>query len=145
MEPQSTEPQLVKTEEQEPSINQLLETNKEYPAIKQEDSSKDDTPVTNTPSSLPPPVNPHPTSPTPPETTPNNDTIVDTETQDASVIFPPSTTPITTFEEIQKQLKSTLDHVEQRNMVSGFQTLSKATGAVVDNCEQLGKHHSPQH
>lgn len=44
-----------------------------------------------------------------------------------------------TFEEIQKQLKATLDHVEQRNMVSGFQTLSKATSVVVDNCEQLGK------
>ncbi|KAG0178394.1 hypothetical protein DFQ28_004381 [Apophysomyces sp. BC1034] len=44
----------------------------------------------------------------------------------------------TNFEEIQKQLKKTLDHVEQRNMVSGFQTLSKATGAVVDHCEQLG-------
>ncbi|CAO3653659.1 unnamed protein product [Mucor fragilis] len=50
----------------------------------------------------------------------------------------PAPTPITTFEEIQKQLKNTLDHVEQRNMVSGFQTLSKATGAVVDHCEQLG-------
>ncbi|KAI8890637.1 hypothetical protein K501DRAFT_205815 [Backusella circina FSU 941] len=47
-------------------------------------------------------------------------------------------TPITTFEEIQKQLKNTLDHVEQKNMVSGFQTLSKATSAVVDHCEQLG-------
>ncbi|CEP12228.1 hypothetical protein [Parasitella parasitica] len=50
----------------------------------------------------------------------------------------PSPTPTTTFEEIQKQLKNTLDHVEQRNMVSGFQTLSKATSAVVDHCEQLG-------
>ncbi|KAI9279851.1 hypothetical protein BY458DRAFT_501847 [Sporodiniella umbellata] len=49
-----------------------------------------------------------------------------------------STVPITTFEEIQKQLKSTLDHIEQKNMVSGFQTLSKATTAVVENCEQLG-------
>ncbi|KAI8369667.1 hypothetical protein BD560DRAFT_330032 [Blakeslea trispora] len=47
-------------------------------------------------------------------------------------------TPITTFEEIQRQLKSTLDHIEQKNMVSGFQTLSKATSAVVDHCEQLG-------
>ncbi|KAI9305502.1 hypothetical protein BJ944DRAFT_148490, partial [Cunninghamella echinulata] len=44
----------------------------------------------------------------------------------------------TNFEEIQKQLKKTLDHVEQRNMVSGFETLSKATSAVVDHCEQLG-------
>lgn len=55
-----------------------------------------------------------------------------------SVVVPATPTPITTFEEIQKQLKNTLDHVEQRNMVSGFQTLSKATGAVVDHCEQLG-------
>ncbi|KAI8078066.1 uncharacterized protein B0P05DRAFT_543956 [Gilbertella persicaria] len=59
-----------------------------------------------------------------------------TPTQSTSV--PAVSTPITTFEEIQKQLKNTLDHVEQRNMVSGFQTLSKATGAVVDHCEQLG-------
>lgn len=50
----------------------------------------------------------------------------------------PNMGSITTFEEIQKQLKSTLDHIEQKNMVSGFQTLSKATTAVVDNCEQLG-------
>lgn len=53
-------------------------------------------------------------------------------------------TPITTFEEIQKQLKNTLDHVEQKNMVSGFQTLSKATSAVVDHCEQLGKNDTDQ-
>lgn len=63
--------------------------------------------------------------------TPQTDTAIALET--------PAPTPITTFEEIQKQLKNTLDHVEQRNMVSGFQTLSKATGAVVDHCEQLGK------
>ncbi|KAI7866608.1 hypothetical protein BDF14DRAFT_1694360, partial [Spinellus fusiger] len=49
-----------------------------------------------------------------------------------------TTTSTTNFEEIQRQLKKTLDHVEQRNMVSGFQTLSKATGAVVEHCEQLG-------
>lgn len=48
------------------------------------------------------------------------------------------TSASTSFEEIQKQLKATLDHVEQRNMVSGFQTLGKATSAVVDHCEQLG-------
>ncbi|KAG1141226.1 hypothetical protein G6F37_008481 [Rhizopus arrhizus] len=55
-------------------------------------------------------------------------------------LIPPQSTinSITTFEEIQKQLKSTLDHVEQKNMVSGFQTLSKATAAVVEHCEQLG-------
>lgn len=50
----------------------------------------------------------------------------------------PEPTSCTSFEEIQNQLKATLDHVEQRNMVSGFQTLSKATSAVVDHCEQLG-------
>ncbi|KAI8079962.1 uncharacterized protein BX664DRAFT_388910 [Halteromyces radiatus] len=51
----------------------------------------------------------------------------------------PTTAKSTTnFEEIQNQLKKTLDHIEQRNMVSGFRTLSKATGAVVDHCEQLG-------
>ncbi|KAI8988203.1 hypothetical protein BDF20DRAFT_854424 [Mycotypha africana] len=55
-----------------------------------------------------------------------------------SVITAPPPQPATTFEEIQKQLKATLDHIEQRNMVSGFQTLSKATGAVVDSCEHLG-------
>ncbi|KAI8330222.1 hypothetical protein BC941DRAFT_456902 [Chlamydoabsidia padenii] len=44
----------------------------------------------------------------------------------------------TNFEEIQNQLKKTLDHIEQRNMVSGFRTLSNATSAVVDHCEQLG-------
>ncbi|CDH51961.1 hypothetical protein RO3G_02211 [Lichtheimia corymbifera JMRC:FSU:9682] len=55
-----------------------------------------------------------------------------------TVIQPPPPTSTTSFEEIQKQLKATLDHVEQRNMVSGFQTLSKATSAVVDHCEQLG-------
>jgi hypothetical protein len=59
-----------------------------------------------------------------------------------SAAVPVTPTPITTFEEIQKQLKNTLDHVEQRNMVSGFQTLSKATGAVVDHCEQLGNIHT---
>lgn len=58
----------------------------------------------------------------------------------ATELIPPESTisTITTFEEIQKQLKSTLDHIEQRNMVSGFQTLSKATAAVVEHCEQLG-------
>ncbi|KAG2222637.1 hypothetical protein INT45_008301 [Circinella minor] len=56
----------------------------------------------------------------------------------APTLQPPPPTSTTSFEEIQKQLKATLDHVEQRNMVSGFQTLSKATSAVVDHCEQLG-------
>ncbi|KAI9322396.1 hypothetical protein BX666DRAFT_2017054 [Dichotomocladium elegans] len=58
--------------------------------------------------------------------------------QPVTTIQPPSPTATTNFEEIQKELKATLDHVEQRNMVSGFQTLSKATNAVVDHCEQLG-------
>ncbi|KAI8982686.1 hypothetical protein BDB01DRAFT_860365 [Pilobolus umbonatus] len=56
----------------------------------------------------------------------------------SSPVKPTPEDNITTFEEIQKQLKNTLDHVEQRNMVSGFQTLSKATAAVVEHCEQLG-------
>ncbi|GAN02965.1 hypothetical protein MAM1_0031d02415 [Mucor ambiguus] len=81
-----------------------------------------------------PPQSQAATDATPPTTT--------TATVSLSVATPPTPapapTPITTFEEIQKQLKNTLDHVEQRNMVSGFQTLSKATGAVVDHCEQLG-------
>jgi hypothetical protein len=49
----------------------------------------------------------------------------------------------TNFEEIQNQLKKTLDHIEQRNMVSGFRTLSNATSAVVDHCEQLGNNVLP--
>lgn len=118
----TSEPQVVKTEENESSITQLLQEEQQA-EIKQEDSNMDDTPAT---SSLPPVKSP---------ATPEQQQLQ----QDGSIIFPPATTPITTFEEIQKQLKSTLDHVEQRNMVSGFQTLSKATGAVVDNCEQLGK------
>ncbi|KAI7906772.1 uncharacterized protein BX663DRAFT_414776, partial [Cokeromyces recurvatus] len=50
----------------------------------------------------------------------------------------PPVTSITTFEEIQRQLKSTLDHVEQRSMVSAFETLSNATSAVVEHCQELG-------
>ncbi|PHZ10514.1 uncharacterized protein RHIMIDRAFT_239338 [Rhizopus microsporus ATCC 52813] len=71
-----------------------------------------------------------------PVSTPDTSTITTTATE----LIPPESTisTITTFEEIQKQLKSTLDHIEQRNMVSGFQTLSKATAAVVEHCEQLG-------
>lgn len=49
------------------------------------------------------------------------------------------TNSTTNFEEIQNQLKKTLDHIEQRHMVSGFRTLSNATNAVVEHCEQLGK------
>ncbi|KAG2233297.1 hypothetical protein INT48_007733 [Thamnidium elegans] len=79
-----------------------------------------------------------PTTTTTTTTTTNTNTNNDTQTDTAIALDPPAPTPITTFEEIQKQLKNTLDHVEQRNMVSGFQTLSKATGAVVDHCEQLG-------
>lgn len=45
---------------------------------------------------------------------------------------------VTSFEEIQKQLKKTLDHVEQKNLKSSFETLSLATAGVVDNCEHLG-------
>ncbi|KAF7726978.1 hypothetical protein EC973_008173 [Apophysomyces ossiformis] len=62
-------------------------------------------------------------------------TSVPIKTENTAESLSPNTT---SFEEIQKQLKKTLDHVEQRNMVSGFQTLSKATSAVVDHCEQLG-------
>ncbi|KAI9270904.1 hypothetical protein EDC94DRAFT_633005 [Helicostylum pulchrum] len=114
--------------------------------VKSEDLSthelKDDTLV------KPPPITPdapttQPTSlsqslPDTPTTTTTTNTNNDTHTDTAIALDPPAPTPITTFEEIQKQLKNTLDHVEQRNMVSGFQTLSKATGAVVDHCEQLG-------
>jgi hypothetical protein len=46
----------------------------------------------------------------------------------------------TSFEEIQKQLKKTLDHVEQKNLKSSFETLSIATAGVVDNCEHLGRY-----
>ncbi|ORY94652.1 hypothetical protein BCR43DRAFT_494380 [Syncephalastrum racemosum] len=72
-----------------------------------------------------------------------NTFIADTSTNDTAAtatatITSTFTSASTSFEEIQKQLKATLDHVEQRNMVSGFQTLSKATSAVVDHCEQLG-------
>ncbi|CAO3601352.1 unnamed protein product [Absidia cylindrospora] len=49
-----------------------------------------------------------------------------------------SSNSTTNFEEIQNQLKKTLDHIEQRHMVSGFRTLSNATSAVVEHCEQLG-------
>ncbi|KAG2175762.1 hypothetical protein INT44_000240 [Umbelopsis vinacea] len=64
-------------------------------------------------------------------TSPNNSTTISKSHTDTR-------TKVTTFEEIQKQLKKTLDHVEQKNLRSSFETLSLATSGVVDNCEQLG-------
>ncbi|KAI8637427.1 hypothetical protein BD408DRAFT_353790 [Parasitella parasitica] len=96
-------------------------------------TAQSEAPTSTQPSQAPPS---QATTSTPPVATPPAPT-----TTIASLTAPaptPTPTPITTFEEIQKQLKNTLDHVEQRNMVSGFQTLSKATSAVVDHCEQLG-------
>ncbi|KAI9497959.1 hypothetical protein BDB00DRAFT_969590 [Zychaea mexicana] len=120
---------IVKTEEQ-----------------KQEPTSAPTTPVTSvtpiTPVALAPAAE---TAIATTTTDTNTTTAVPTATATATTaevapatLQPPPPTSTTTFEEIQKQLKATLDHVEQRNMVSGFQTLSKATSAVVDHCEQLG-------
>lgn len=97
-------------------------------------------PLTTTPDA-PPTQQQQQSLPLPPtNTTTNNEQTTSIIQPDTAIALEtPAPTPITTFEEIQKQLKNTLDHVEQRNMVSGFQTLSKATGAVVDHCEQLGK------
>ncbi|GAA5816422.1 hypothetical protein MFLAVUS_009951 [Mucor flavus] len=131
---------------QDPDTTMIDVTIEDTTLVKSEDLStnelKDDTLV------KPPPITPdapttQPTSlsqslPDTPTNTTNTNTNNDTHTDTAIALDPPASTPITTFEEIQKQLKNTLDHVEQRNMVSGFQTLSKATGAVVDHCEQLG-------
>lgn len=130
----------------DPDTTMIDVTIEDTTLVKSEDLStnelKDDTLV------KPPPITPdapttQPTSlsqslPDTPTNTTNTNTNNDTHTDTAIALDPPAPTPITTFEEIQKQLKNTLDHVEQRNMVSGFQTLSKATGAVVDHCEQLG-------
>ncbi|RKP10798.1 hypothetical protein THASP1DRAFT_5687, partial [Thamnocephalis sphaerospora] len=42
------------------------------------------------------------------------------------------------FDEIQTQLKSVLDHVEQGDVLRAFEILSGITDAVVANCEALG-------
>lgn len=70
-----------------------------------------------------------------------SDTFIEDNPQTSFSSAPMNST--TNFEEIQNQLKKTLDHIEQRNMVSGFRTLSNATSAVVDHCEQLGNNALP--